>query len=225
MVLIIVGGNSKIAFSLLNINRKSGKFKCVYLLSQRDIEVELESAESRSVKFIRYAGLSNMLQAIDNILACHSADKKVIVSSGTLSLSRRYSDKKILQNSVTSVLSASKVLGEDHLVKFIIVGSTLVFVPWLSRSRYKDTKLLEFRLFEMLSQISNNICYVACHPLAPASSHLGRFFSIPVDDVAYEIFEIAGLDVCPSKVIYTGGKLDRFVSRLFFAFSRVLDRL
>ena len=188
-ILIIVGGNSRFTKHLIVQDSTKKKFDKIFLFSGGKQNEQGTRKADPFISFNNYLDLADLLMQFNRVLASNSKSKILFVFGGTPTEKGLYDDTALYVKALTGVLAAVTALNARGNVRFIIIGSSLIFVPFIHRSKYKDVKRFEYRLFLSLRSLSKNIGYVVCHPIRPVSSLMGKLVSISMEELEKEIID------------------------------------
>lgn len=214
-ILIIVGGNSRFAKHLVRQNSTKKKFDKVFLFSGSKKNEECIRKTDQFVSFHNYVDLADLLTQLNWVSASNSKSEILFIFAGTPTEKTLYDDSALYLKALTGVLALSTALYTEGSVKFLIIGSSLIFVPFVNRSKYKYIKRFEYRLFLNLRSLSKNIGYIVCHPIRPVSSLLGKLVSISVEELEKEILDNSCLSKTLKARIYTGSWPKKMLAKIF----------
>ena len=217
-IIILLGGRSNLAKGLIKKNKETKHFSKIILFSQTNNNAQHSEAFVQIEKALCVVSLFTKLQ---EVFDSFSDAEKYVVFAGTPSDRSLYRDEDVLMRALNSVVVGVIALSVREGARFFIVGSSLIFVPFLYSSSYKTLKRLEYDLFQALRLVVNNIHYIVCHPIRPVRSSIGGYISISISELLAILFSSSNKCVEFDAELYTGGKIKVMTAKLFQYISRV----
>ena len=196
-ILIVVGANSRFAKHFIPFLEQKTNIGEVILFSANPISQCRAYNDRNKCLSVVYENSQDLLCKLLVALNSHKDEEKIVIFTGTASNSNLYEKNNVLFNSISASLALAVASSFQCKVNYYLMGSSLIFVPFLNRGLYKKVKKLEFGLFQILSSRISNIHYFAVPPIQPAKSRLANFFSISMEHL---------VDVATDEILTTKDK-------------------